>query len=41
MPMEIMMVNMVEVIFWPAWMKLDRLNVVGVIHIMLIVIVCL
>ena len=36
--MERMMMNMISVICCLAWMKLDRLNVVGILHIMLIVI---
>ena len=41
MHMERMIMKMVAVICWSDWMKLDRLNVVGIIHIMSIVIVLL
>ena len=39
MTMERMVMKKVAVIYGPDWMKLDRLNVVGVLFIMLIVIV--
>ena len=39
--MERMMMTMVTVICWSDWMKHDRLNVVGIPHIILIEIVYL
>ena len=39
MPMEKMMMKMVAVICWSDLIKLDKFNVVGILHIMLIMIV--
>ena len=41
MLMKRTIMNMVAVICWTAWMKLDKINVAGIVHIMFILIVYL